>query len=173
MKKLIYSILIGFTLCSCGTPTIIPISSKYSKQINFETTKSKDEVWAKVIELFATKGMGIGVIDKSSWLITSLPTSFINGYSFENKEGQLINKDAMIVLDTHTNVMGNAVSPTEVNGSWNVRLFDANGKTSINVNLTNIKAILAYSLGYGRNGEILFDAKSTGVFEKQVAEYVR
>ncbi len=61
------------------------------------TTKSVDEVWSKVIDLFAIKGLSIKIIDKLSGLLTSDPFSFLGKNTIETETGTLINTSAWVV----------------------------------------------------------------------------
>jgi hypothetical protein len=49
-----------------------------------------------------------------------------------------------------------------------VRIKEENGGTSVNINLTNLKAI-----SLSRNETKEFQVKSTGVFEKEFADMVK
>ena len=83
---------------SCATMT--PLKNDYSKvQNTFYTDKSKDEVWSKIVELFSTNGIGIGLIDKSSGLIVSSKTDFLSKTTTETQTGQLVDKTGYIVRE--------------------------------------------------------------------------
>lgn len=172
MKKIIYCILIGFTLCSCSG-TAIPLRTNYDslKKVYF-SDKSKDEVWNKIIQLFTTDGIGIKLIDKSSGLIVSEKTDFIKNFTQEDGSGKIANQNSFLVVSKY-DAMGKNILPTSVVGSWNIRLFEENQRTALEVNLTNIEAFYGATGYQGTQIHIPFDAKSTGVFERQVAEYVR
>jgi hypothetical protein len=131
--------------------------------------KSKDDVWSKVIDVFAQKGITINVIDKSSGLIVSSAYSFINKYAFE-ENGQPQDPNAWVVVNFYgLEGTKQSVLPTSIKGNFNVRLKEENGKTSINVNLTNLEASMSNSAG----GSHVFEAKSTGIFEREIAEMIK
>lgn len=67
------------------------------KPLMITTTKSVDEVWSKVIDLFAIKGLSIKIIDKLSGLLTSDPFSFLGKNTIETETGTLINTSAWVV----------------------------------------------------------------------------
>ena len=113
--------------------------------------------------------MSIKIIDKSSGLIVSEKTKL--SWTREDKKGNLINPGAFVVVQSY-NTMAQAVL-SYVTGDWNVRIKPLeNGKTSINVNLVNIKATNTGAKLYGLY-EYDIPAKSTGVFEKTIAEQFR
>lgn len=165
--------MIGFTLFSCNPQTTIPLKTDYSspKKVYY-SEKSKDEVWSKIIQLFASEGIGIKLIDKSSGLIVSEKTNFIKNYTQEDTNGKLLDKNSYVAVGTYK-ALGRSIPPTNVMGSWNIRLFEENQKTAIEVNLTTIEAFYFASNYQGQQVNIPYDAKSTGVFEKQIADYVR
>lgn len=155
----------------------VPLKGTYSdKPYEVISEKSFDQVWTNVIDLFATKGLSIKLIDKSSGLIVSEKTSFINDYTFEDKLGKLINPDASVVLETVTyEGFNQTLKPEKITGEWNVRIKDnGNNKTSVNVNLTNIdaKLIIAGS-AYTAAQNITFEGKSTGQFEELISSLVK
>jgi hypothetical protein len=154
-------------LSGCG-PKLQPFRGSYSdKPFQIETIKSKEEVWNKIIELFATRGLTIKLIDKSSGLIVSEKTSFLNSYTVENENGTLVDPNAFIVCDR---MVWQTVeqAPLKVSGEWNIRLVETTGKTLINVNLVNIE-IIYYSLA-----EPLYaKGKSTGKFEKIISDFIK
>ena len=169
MKKLITFITVSMLMQSCATMT--PLKNDYSKvQNTFYTNKSKDEVWSKIVELFSTNGIGIGLIDKSSGLIVSSKTDFLSKTTTETQTGQLVDKTGYIVREKK-DYGGGDLKPREVNGIWNVRIFEKDGKTGINVNLTNIYAGIN-TVSMGNQIVIAYDAKSTGNFEKMIFDSI-
>jgi hypothetical protein len=148
-----------------------PLKRDYAKiQNTFYTEKTKDEVWGKIVELFSTNGIGISLIDKSSGLIISNKTDFLNKTTTETPTGELIDKSAYIVREKKDYGMGD-IKPLEVNGTWNIRVFEKDGKTGININLNNIYAGITVRVG-SQSSTATFDAKSTGNFEKMVFDSI-
>lgn len=96
------------------------------------TDKSVDEVWSKVIDIFATKGITIKIIDKASGLIVTEDYSFLKSYTFETVSGKPVNPNAMVVCSRILNGLGEPMIPEKITGSWNVRVKPENGKTIIN-----------------------------------------
>ncbi len=125
------------TLISC-TVTKSTLKGKHQDTpYQIETTKSFEETWSKLIDLFAQKGLSIKIIDKSSGLITSEKTSFQSSYTYEDALGKPVNPNAFIVV-AKTSYMGTVYPPSSLTGEWNVRIKQGEGKTTINVNLVNL-----------------------------------
>ena len=68
-----------------------------------------------------------------------------------------------------------SVKPEKITGEWNIRIKDnGNGKTIVNVNLTNIDAttfIAGSQYSPARN--MTFNGKSTGKFEELITTLVK
>jgi hypothetical protein len=176
MKKTLLFLCVAFAFSSCGSMVSVPLKGNYvEKPIEITSSKSYDQVWSNVIDLFATKGLSVKLIDKSSGLIVSEKTSLMNNYSFETENGGLVNPDAYIVLDKHSISGYKQLSPGSVTAEWNVRIKAIdNNSTIINVNLTNINAILNIPGNqYAAASVVTFTGKSTGNFEKLIAEIVK
>lgn len=174
MKRIIVLIIV-VVMNGCAAmegPRLVPLKGDYSKvQNTFYTDKSKDEVWSKIVELFSTNGIGISLIDKSSGLIVSNKTSFIDSYTREDEHGRLINNKAFLVVEHYDNLRKDLNAPQVCDGIWNIRMFNKDGKTAININLTNIKAHAEMNFGtYLGVKAFDFNSKSTGSFEKMIAE---
>jgi hypothetical protein len=176
MKKIILGALILFSITSCA-----PIKMTALKEVHFEppynvtSNKTQQEVWEKIIDLFATKGLSIKIIDKNSGLLTSEKTSFKDNSTIEDKTGKLINPEAYIVT-SYYNSMGMIIKPTILTGEWNIRIKEdkENNGTVININLVNIEAVTAgYATAYGPSPSYNFEAKSTGKFEAMIGDYIK
>lgn len=161
--------IIALSLASCS-PQMYPLKGKYlEKPYRTTSSKSFDEVWDNVIDLFATKGLSIKLIDKSSGLIVSEKTSLMNDYTYEYK-GNLVDSDAYVVV-SRVIMADQDINPESITAEWNVRVKPngSNGST-VNVNLTNIQC--SNSTKY-KGGAVYYTAKSTGVFEKTFANMVK
>lgn len=166
---------ITFSLVNCSSK-LIPIKGTYLKPpYEVTTDKSFDEVWDKLIDLFAQKGLPIRIIDKNSGLITS--DKSILTVTTETKDGKLKDPTAFIVVAQIYEPGPNRIAPvsglSDVTGEWNVRIKNVNGKTSININIVNIKYQVydAYSRFY--KDVLLANYQSTGVFEKLIADIIK
>lgn len=167
-------LFIVFFLIGCGVK-VIPLKGSYEqKPFQVIVDKPKDLVWDNIIDFFATKGLTIRIIDRSSGLITSDKSALT--WTYENNKGGLVNPSAWVVvakmIDPNTNKP--ILNPT-VYGDWNIRIKEADGKTLLNVNLVNINAYGIY-YGFMQNTPTPFqlkDAKSTGNFEKMISDIVK
>jgi hypothetical protein len=176
MKKTLLFVCVAIAFSSCGTLVNVPLKGNYvDKPIEINSNKPYDQVWSNIIDLFATKGLSVKLIDKSSGLIVSEKTSLIDNYSFEDDKGLLVNPSAYVVLDRNEIKGFSKLTPDNVTAEWNVRIksIDKNS-TVINVNLTNINASKAVAGSqYSPARTFIFIGKSTGNFEKQISEIVK
>ena len=177
MKKIIYKVIAfsAFVLLLFGCSLSVKVlkGSYLDKPFEIISEKSFDEVWSNVIDLFATKGLSVKIIDKTSGLIVSEKTSFISEYSYEDNNGNLENPDAWLAVERIYYAGGySPIHPKTITGEWNVRIKNGKGgNTIINVNLTNIQAE-AY-IGTTNSEVVTFKAKSTGKFEEIISNLVK
>ena len=179
MKKLLFLIpIMAITLMSCYTTKVYKLEGKNYGAIQvIKSTKPVDSIWSNIIDLFATKGISIKVIDKSSGLIVTEKYNFKKHYSFEIN-GRLIDSTAWIALSYVAVKGGYGDYPVNVTADWNIRIKSDVTGSIINVNLTNIEAGIHLPV---RNGGITslpaqdftFDGESTGVFEKLIIDIVK
>lgn len=162
--RVLSSMIVATFLIGCATQ-VVPLVGNYSDvPYAINSTKPVDTVWSNIIDLFATKGLAIKIIDKSSGLITSEETRLT--FTTEDYSGNLNDKSAFVVV-TKMSQGGITYSAQTVTGEWNIRVKPNEGGTLINVNLVNIK-------GYYQNTPLSpFTGKSTGVFEKTIADIIK
>jgi hypothetical protein len=181
MKRIILNSIVflitSLLLTSCMTLQHLPLTGTYlDKPYEIVSDKKFEQVWVNVIDLFATKGLSIKLIDKSSGLIISEKTSFINDYSFEDNTGKLENPEASVVIEKITYSGYNQfLKPEKIIGEWNIRIKDnGSGKTIVNVNLTNIDAT-SFIAGsqYSPAQNLTFNGKSTGKFEELITTLIK
>lgn len=174
MKNAILA-FIGMSLISACTVESSALKGQYSETpYEIITEKPLDTVWSNIIDLFAQKGLAIKVIDKSSGLITSEKTSFLNSYTYENASGGLENPNASVVITRQT-YGGSTIAPQSLTGEWNVRIKPkGENTTSININITNIQGSF-YSAGgqYSPAMNLTYEGKSTGKFESVIAGSIK
>lgn len=174
-----FSIAIGI-LClsavvSCNNKVVSLKQTYQDKPYEFAVLSSKDQVWTKLVDAMTTKGLVIKTIDKNTGLIATDQTSFLNSYSFENKDGSLTNPAALVVC---TKVRGpftfaTSLKPTGVAGQWMVLTKQAGDKTLIGIKLANAagKVVIEDAGTYGENvtrETHNLVVKSTGVFERSI-----
>ena len=163
-------------MCSCSPSiTHVPLKNDYDKiKKVYYSEKSKDDVWDMLVKLFARKGYGIKIIDKSSGLIVAENADFADQRTFEDEKGKMYHPERYLVCSYYEDGLSQ-ITPAKIRGSWNVLVSVIDSKTFIEINLTNIEA---YDYGFG-NPQILrpsmyrFTIKSTGVFEKEIADYIK
>lgn len=181
MKKCFFKSTLVFVasilLTSCMTLKPVSLKGNYSES-PYEVVSDKefDQVWSNIIDLFATKGLSIKLIDKNSGLIISEKTSFLSDYTFEDKNGVLENPNASIVIEKMTYEGYNqSLKPQKITGEWNIRIKEnSSGKVVVNVNLTNIDATsLVAGSQYSPAQNLTFNGKSTGKFEELITSLVK
>lgn len=173
MKTKLISLLAILFIASFSSCSTLQLKGAYPESQHYtETSLSQEEVWTNIIDFFATTGVPITTIDKSSGLIVSSKVSFLNNYTRE-KDGKPMNPKAYVVIPTVRGGFGNILEPTSkitgnwsMVGDWNVRIKSTNGKTQIYVNLMNMDCYYSTSGLYGNTTKI--PIKSTGVFEKEM-----
>ena len=165
MKNLLFATIVVLTISSCVTNKGLQGVYNLEPKV-FLTSLSFDEAWTKVIDEFATSGFSIKVIDRSSGLIVTEDYSFMNSYTIERKTVPQ-NGGAWIVVENRTDIYGQSKMPTNVEGSFNVRIKPTPKGSSININLTNPKASYFYDGGY-----IPLECATTGVFEEYMAQRI-
>lgn len=173
MKKVPFLLIFICTLCQC-TPKIVPLKNSYQdKPFTGLSDNNKDAVWDKIVDFFAQNGLSIRIIDRSSGLIISNPTTH------ESTKGGLINPDAFVVLNkVYYPGATRYMQPINVTGEWNIRIKSApDNKTNINVNLVNIsyntypesQTVIVKDKKYVQ----MFQTKSTGKFEEKIFNIVK
>lgn len=174
MKKFFLLLAGACLMSSCGTT--LKLSGSYPESNQYtETSLPYDEVWSKIIDFFAVNGIPISTIDKTSGLIVASSMSFVNNYTREDKQGNMINPDAYVVIPTVRGGFGNILEPNakitghwDMVGDWNVRIKNIDNKTLINVNLLNVRCLYSTSGLYGSSSKI--PIRSTGKFEKMLLD---
>ncbi len=181
MKKIIFVVVIAFISCS---PKIIPLKGGYpTLPIEITSEKSFEQVWDKLIDVFAQQGLSIKIIDKSSGLIVS-DRSLLH-VTIEKKDGSLLDSTAFIAVPKQINqgtgkpepISGMFVNPytkklqpSSIVGEWNVRVKKIENGCLINVNIVNVKL----DQPIDTKKSIPYIAyKSTGVFEKALANQIK
>lgn len=176
MYKIFITIICALFISSCGSSKLMPLKGKYpDTPYQVKTSKSFEQVWDNLVDLFAQKGLSIKIIDKSSGLITS--DKAILTRTIENKDGSLQNPAAFIVVpqiyEPGPMRYVALAYDSDIFGEWNVRIKEFNGETIINVNIVNVQ----YSY-YDPSTKLTKQAfittyKSTGVFEKLITDLIK
>lgn len=188
--KLTFTIILAICLTGC-TDKLYPIKGQYpNTPIEIPTSNNFDQVWEKLIDMFAQQGLSIKIIDRTSGLIIS-DRSLLQT-TIEDTKGRLIDTSAFIVIQTHRNPISGLTEPITgyspklptkghsrevqpVSGDWNVRVKKSESGCIINVNLTNIRfeQTLAGYYGKAPTPIVISAFRSTGVFEKTIADIIK
>ena len=177
---LFLAIFIASAFTSCST-RIYTIDSGYQPILNnsVETTKTKDEVFAKVLTFLTENGSSIGLVDRESGIITTNEESFL-GKDTQVKHGILIDKEAFVVSGVppknlgNTNMMGDRIDPYEITGYWSIRISEEGSVTRVNVIASNLKCrYRKVILGMASSTYVDVTVKSTGVFEDKLINYIK
>ena len=164
-------VIVTITLFLSSCAATCCIRGHYNPINNTTTKLDYDRVWDKVIDFFAESGIPIGVLDKSSGLITATSVEFGNKVvGVENREGYISNSQAWFVVPYNMNAVAGRAKC-----SFNVRLRKLdNGGTNIQVNLSNLVGYYDYK-AYGaiiQNKEER-QCVSTGKFEQSLINYLK
>lgn len=175
MRRVLLLALISISLFGCSSK-MIPLKGQYPETpYQIKSSKTFQQVWDNLIDLFAQKGLSIKIIDKSSGLIIS--ERGIVSTTIEKNDGSLENPKAFIVLPQvyHPGPMKYSTinNGSDVTGEWNVRVKEVNGDTFINVNIVNLQYSYYESFTKLTKQAILTSYKSTGVFEKLISELIK
>lgn len=177
MKKYTPLLLFAIVLAGCAAPKPVALKGSYrSTPMIIETDRTFDQVWDKLIDLFAQKGLSIKVIDRSSGLIVSERAILTSTTEFNS--GLLKDSTAFIVAPKEYNRYTKKYDPVyrRISGEWNVRIKRVDDKTLINVNLVNITAqrftIDDLQKPIYADGPCQ-DCKSTGFFEQTLSNLIK
>ncbi len=179
MKKIIYVIFFSPFLLSCATGKFIPFKNDYTKEpYKIESTKTKDQVWDNIIDLFAENGIGIRIIDRSSGLIISNEKALLT-FTTEDKTGKILDPKAYVVAMRYYDPNSRKYyKPLRVTGEWNIRIKEIENRTLININLLNINAeynMVSTNAAYFNTTYSKLEAKgyTTYEFEKLIANAIK
>ena len=119
---LLFAVIVVFSISSC-VPDSMPLKGTYDTlTLEITTTKSVDQTWSTITDLFTTQGLGIEAIDKEKGLITSKKTPFIATYTFENQNGQLQVPEALVVLRRAARNEEQKWIPKSIYSKWSVQI---------------------------------------------------
>lgn len=175
MRNFILALLV-FVFVGCASAKVTPVKGIYQTLPFIATSSSNfNAVWDKLIDLFAQKGLPIKIIDRSSGLIIS--DRSVLPVTFELKEGGLKDPNAFIVLpkmyDPNSRKTTTIAGINPVTGEWNVRIKEVDGKTSINVNIVNVKYESWDMYTKRTRDNYVTTHHSTGMFESLISQAIQ
>ncbi|HTN06069.1 hypothetical protein [Agriterribacter sp.] len=144
--------------------------------VKITTDKQKANTWQAVVDFFITNGISITTADKQSGLIVATDFSFIKDNQRNERKGKIekgalftyeedgkpTNPDAWVVLNK---LVKGKIYPVKLTGNLNVYISDS----TVTVSVTNLKG----ESNNDRDKWRFFQVKSTGVFEKQIADIIK
>lgn len=166
MKRLITFITVLILLQSCAGGSDILLKGNYTKPNTFYFDKNENEVWSGLMAVICDKGLSVKSIDKLSGVIFGDKYDFSLISSAENSKGELVTKNAFIVTQHVVFTGTNYILPDQIMADWNIRIFTFEGKTAMKINIKNIVSKNRLSQ------TVFYDAKSTGNFEKMIADSI-
>jgi hypothetical protein len=163
---LLASLIILFFLSGCDN-RLVPLRGNYpDRSYEISIASTKEQVWNKAIEILLSRGYAIKFSDKNSGVITTDNISFLNAYTWETKDGDLINPNAFVVCTRFRGAFTFApsIDPHILTGQWAILIKQENDQVVLNISLANaVGKIETYNL----------TVKSTGVFEQLVRQEFR
>lgn len=121
-KIYLFAVIPVITILDGCNPSVIPLKGNYAESsVEIVSTRSVDSTWLTITQLFSEKGLSIKKIDKWKGLITSTKSSFIPVYTFEYKNGSLVQPEAWIVLK-EIFVNKKKWNPKDIFCKWNIQI---------------------------------------------------
>lgn len=164
MKKLYPLFIIIFILQSCAYRPV-PLKGVYQNgAVKSKVDLSFDKTWEKVIDMIASTGVSVKLIDKASGLIIGESSSFWQLVTIEDKKGKIIDPEFFIVRER----MPTESSPLPANATatWNLRVKSLATESSvISVKLHTIRIERPTSA-------LQLKGLSTGNFEKWMIDEI-
>ncbi len=132
----IYSgIIITAIITAYGcSPVMVPLKGKYSDSpVVFTSTKSIDSIWLNLTKILSTNGLPIKNIEKKKGIILTMKAPINSVYTFEDKDGQLLEPQAWVVLTRVFNKK-KEWKPKDIYGQWSIQITETEkGRTTIKV----------------------------------------
>src|SRR5690242_4909776 len=130
----VYSFVIIMIIAYGCNPVSVPLKGKYSNSaVEITTSQSSDSAWSKLTNIFTTHGLLIKSIEKQKGTILTRKAPINSVYTFENKDGQLEQSDAWVVLTKVYNKK-NEWKPKDIYGQWNIQITETEkGITTIRI----------------------------------------
>ena len=131
-------------------------------------------VWKRIMRLFSDRDIAISTIDRNSGFILSGTVSFINAYAIDSVPA-LGDSTAYVIAQKYF-VGKNLEQPSYITGQVKIFVLSDSSTTECRVSIDGLKD---YDLDsyYHRSGDVTYNeldrsVRSTGLLEKQVANYI-
>ena len=115
-------------------PVKVPLKGKYSNnKVEITSTKSIDSAWSNLTKIFTTNGLPINNVDKKKGIILTAKCPINSVYTFEDKDGQLLQPQAWVVLSKVFNKK-KGWQPKNIYGQWSIQITESDkGITTIKI----------------------------------------
>ena len=161
-KIYLFVVIVSIVIIEGCSSYIVPLKGKYADTpVEITSTKHVDSIWLNITQLFAEKGLLIKKIEKEKGIIVSKESLFIAAYTFEDKDGKLIEPDAWIVLN-EVLVNKKKWNPKKIFCQWNIQITEA-GK---GVSTIRVDPIVICTYYPNRFTSMEDQGKSTGKLEE-------
>ena len=164
MKSLFTFLLITLILQSCAYKAV-PLKGTYQNGVvKSKVDLSFERTWEKVIDMIASTGVSVKMIDKSSGLIIGESGSFWQLVTIEDKRGKIMNPEFFIVRER----MPTESKPLPFNAiaTWNLRVKSLD-------NASSVISVKLHTIRIERPASALqFKGLSTGNFEKWMIDEI-
>lgn len=173
MRKLIpICLLATFLLSGCTYLAFTPLKGRHQERPYVtQSNKEFEEVWDNAIEVLATGGYPIKLLDKQSGLIVCERTTLIGSFTYEDKKGEIEDPEAFIVLPRLSGGGMKYVPPKNLSGVLNILVRPLESGTRINVNLNSFQIEVGLVEEHSR--ESLIGMRSTGRLEDTIANLIK
>lgn len=170
MKHYLSFVIIWLIFSSCRS--IVPLRGKYQEvPVKSKYSISFDRAWEGVIDFISDTGQEVQLIDKESGLVISDQYTVSGKHiSMENSKGKIVNSDAWIVSQRHSddNPKGNLRETHTASAKWTIRVKQVADETVIAV-LMHVKNVY---WGLPQKWTFVFDGASTGNYEKYMLDEI-
>ena len=166
MRKLLLSAIAVLLFSSCGVK-IYPIQGQYP----FDPTSivkcsadKKDELWSRIMKLFAENDIAIKTIDKSAGFIKSERQNFSRYVEMDSREKIMETREGKyFISEFFIESLGDPIRPPgHVVASIKIFVIDDKDSISLRVSIDELYAGVIYRK---------LDIKSKGVLEREMSSY--
>ena len=171
-KILPVCLLVAFVLNGCTYLAFTPLKGRHQEQPYVtQSDKEFEAVWDNAIEVLATGGYPIKLLDKQSGLIVCERTTLIGSFTYEDKRGEVEDPEAFVVLPRLSGGGLKFVPPKQLTGVLNILVRPLESGTRINVNLNSFQIEVGLEDEHSRQS--LIGMRSTGRLEDTIANLIK